>query len=95
MGWASGAMLAEEVWGIVSKYIPEEKRPRVAKQIIEAFRDEDWDAVDEAEALATAAGWYNEEEYDALCRDEPDEPDEPDERDCDGPESGGASLTPR
>jgi len=71
MGWAGGARLAEEVWDIVRGFIPKEKRTETAIRIIEAFRDEDWDTVDEAETLATDAGWYNEEEYakkcDALC----------------------------
>ena len=67
MGWASGACLAEEVWSLFRKYIPEEKRTVVAKQLIEAFRDEDWDTVDEAETLATDAKWYDQAEYDAIC----------------------------
>jgi len=73
MGWASGSELAESVWELFRKYVPEEERPRIAKQLIEAFRDHDWDTVDEAETLATDARWYNEEEYDALCIDDPKE----------------------
>lgn len=90
MGWASGSELAENVWLLVREYVPEGKRPRVAKQLIEAFRDHDWDTVDEAETLAADAWWFDEEAYDAICIT-----DDPDERDYDGPESGGASLTPR
>jgi hypothetical protein len=71
MGWASGSWLAEGVWKIIRKYIPENQRAKVAKQIIEAFRSHDWDTVDEAETLATDAHWWNEEEYDAICIDEP------------------------
>lgn len=71
MGWAGAVTLVEEVWDAVHKYIPKDEQPKVAKRIIEAFRDEDWDTVDEAETIATIAGWYNEEEYDALCVDEP------------------------
>ena len=67
MGWASGARLAEDVWRLFRKYVPEEERTVVAKQLIEAFRDEDWDTVDEAETLATDAKWYNKAEYDAIC----------------------------
>ena len=67
MGWAGGTRLAEDVWRLFRKYVPEEERTVVAKQLIEAFRDEDWDTVDEAETLATDAKWYNEAEYDAIC----------------------------
>jgi len=60
----------------------------MAKKIIEEFRDDDWDTVDEAETLATDAHWYNEEEYDAICID--DEVSEweveDDLRDCGGPD---------
>jgi len=70
MGWAGGAMLAEEIWDIVRGYIPKDRRPGVAKRIIEAFRAEDWDTVDEAETLATTAKWYNKKKYDALQMDD-------------------------
>jgi len=70
MGWASGAILAEAIWDAVCVYIPVDRRPGVAKRIIEAFRDEDWDTVDEAETIATVAGWYNEKKYDALQVDD-------------------------
>lgn len=69
MGWAN-SWLPEAIWKIVRPYIPEDKRTVIAKRIIEEFRGEDWDAVDEAETLATDAKWYNEEEYDAICLDD-------------------------
>lgn len=67
MGWASGTDLAEGIWLLIRKYIPEDERPQVAKGIIEEFRGHDWDTVDEAETLATDAHWYDEDEYDAIC----------------------------
>lgn len=101
MGWAGGARLAEEVWDIVRGFIPEEKRTDAAIRIIEAFRGEDWDTVDEAETLAADAGWYNEEEYakkyDALCAatnsatDDPDDFD-PDSEDAEYPDDGDPTL---
>lgn len=81
MGWGSGSWLADEVWGIIRPYVPEDERPVVAKKIIEAFRGQDWDTVDEAETLATDAHWYNEEEYDAICIDEPKDDSQADDGD--------------
>lgn len=66
MGWGSGSYLAEAVWKLIRPYIPEDERQVMAKRIIEAFRHEDWDTVDEAETLATDANWWDEEAYDAI-----------------------------
>lgn len=66
MGWASGSMLAEKVWKLFRKYVSEEERTIVAKQLIKAFQQEDWDTVEEAECLATDAEWFDEDEEDEL-----------------------------
>lgn len=91
MGWAGGAILAEEVWGFIRKYIPENERPQVAKQIIEAFRNKDWDTVDEAVTLATDAHWYSEKEYDAICVDTNPATDDPENDLC---EEGDPDVWP-
>ena len=99
MGWASGTELAEDVWKLFRKYVPEKERTVVAKQLIEAFRDADWDTVDEAETLATDAKWYNEDEYDAICvptnsaTDNPEEADPYDDDDTEYPDD--ENLTPK
>jgi len=88
MGWGN-SWLPEAVWKLVRPYIPENERPVMAKKIIEEFRGDDWDTVDEAETLATDAHWYNEEEYDAICidNDEVSEWEVKDNlRDCGGPD---------
>ena len=57
MGWASGSELAEEIWDIVKKYIPKNKKKKVAKQLVEAFEDRDCDTMCEAEELFKVAGY--------------------------------------
>lgn len=94
MGWASGSELAESVWLLIREYVPEEKRPRVAKQLIEAFRDHDWDTVDEAETLAADAWWFNEAEYDAICVD-PNDPEETDTEETDTEYPDDENPTPK
>ncbi len=49
MGWAGGSQLADEVWNIVSKYIPAKDRPAVAHALCAQFQNEDCDTMDECE----------------------------------------------
>ena len=60
MGWGSGSCLAEKVWQIVSPYLPEELKPKIAKRICEAFEDMDCDTLEEAEELYKTAKEYSE-----------------------------------
>lgn len=59
MGWAGGADLAEGVWRLFRKYVSGKDRRQVARQLIKEFQGHDWDTIDEAETLATDAGWYD------------------------------------
>lgn len=56
MGWASGSSLAADIWSLVRRHIPKEKRPRVAKNLIDLFESEDCDTMEEAEQLCRDAG---------------------------------------
>jgi hypothetical protein len=43
MGWASGSYLCDDVWTLVKRYIPEDKRKRLAGKLIDIFDDHDAD----------------------------------------------------
>ena len=46
MGWASGSHLAEDVWKIIKKFIPEDQKQTIAKKIYDKFCEgdaDDWD----------------------------------------------------
>jgi len=47
MGWASGSDLAEEIWKIVGKHIPEKKHQKVAEKLLKAFENMDCDTMQE------------------------------------------------
>lgn len=73
MGWASGSEIAENVWRVVRKYVPQEKRERVSNEIIDIFENEDADTMSEAETLWKDShrmdedadeGFEDDEEYD-------------------------------
>lgn len=55
MGWASGSELAEGIWDDIKDVIPEKKKKKVARKIIERFQDNDCDTMDECEELQEAA----------------------------------------
>lgn len=56
MGWASGSELAEEVWLVVRRHIPEgDQRTLAAREIIDIFEGADCDTIDEAETLCIDA----------------------------------------
>jgi hypothetical protein len=57
MGWASGSMLAEDVWEIVRPHVACGQRRKVARKIWEAFESMDCDTLDEAEQLQKDAGY--------------------------------------
>lgn len=66
MGWASGSILAENIWKLFRKYVPAQSRKRVAKRLVRIFEMEDCDTMDEAERLMKDAGlenrWEEEDE---------------------------------
>jgi hypothetical protein len=43
MGWSSGSQLADDVYELVSKYIPEEDKKKVAKKMYDLFCNHDAD----------------------------------------------------
>ena len=51
MGWSGGTGLAEDVWDLVRKYIPEEERQKIAKKIYDMFCDMDADGWEGTEQL--------------------------------------------
>jgi hypothetical protein len=55
MGWASGSILAEDIWSLVSKYIPKKDKKKIARKFIDLFEDQDCDTMDEAESLVKDA----------------------------------------
>lgn len=56
MGWASGSVLADEIWSIVRPLIPTRKRKEVAASIVGLFEDHDCDTLYEAELLVADSG---------------------------------------
>ena len=59
MGWASGSELAEDVWALMSPFIPPSKRKQLAIELIDLFEEHDCDTMDECEDLIKAAGLEN------------------------------------
>lgn len=59
MGWAGGSGMAADVWKLVRSHIPESKRKRIAKKLVDIFENEDCDTMDEAELLMKDAGLAN------------------------------------
>jgi hypothetical protein len=64
MGWGSGSVVADAVWDVVKKYIPEEDHEEVADQLIEVFEDEDCDTMMESTLWAIAGRSDEDEEED-------------------------------
>jgi hypothetical protein len=44
MGWCSGSYLADDIYNIVRKYIPKNKRKEIANKIYDMFCDQDADS---------------------------------------------------
>lgn len=59
MGWAAGSELAEGLWTLVRKHIPEDKRKAIAKKFVGKFENEDCDTMDECLVLMKDAGLEN------------------------------------
>lgn len=57
MGWASGSMLAAEIWDTVAPHVAGQHERDVARAIWDAFENNDCDTLDEAEELAAACGY--------------------------------------
>jgi hypothetical protein len=55
MGWANGSELAEGIWLEIRKYIPKDKKQKVARKLIDMFEDMDCDTINECETLLKAA----------------------------------------
>lgn len=47
MGWSSGGDIADSVWDIVNKYIPDSEKARVALKLIKVFEGYDCDVMQE------------------------------------------------
>jgi len=88
MGWAGGARLAGEVWGVIRDKLEPSDRQEVAQDIIACFRGEDADAgwEDEELLLADAGevedfsddeddGWFYEDDDDDFDDDDFDDED--------------------
>lgn len=43
MGWCNGSYLAEDIWQLIKEYLPEDKKPEIAKEIYNLFCDMDAD----------------------------------------------------
>ena len=56
MGWASGSILAIEVWDAVRPLIAKDKRKKAAGRIIDLFEHCDCDTIYEADKLVKDAG---------------------------------------
>lgn len=56
MGWASGSELAENLWGLVRKFVPKERRKNVAEKFIDEFENMDCDTIYECTELCNDAG---------------------------------------
>ena len=61
MGWASGHIMADEIWRDIKKYIPKKKQQEVAIKIIEVFNDNDCDTMQESELYLIA--FPDQDEY--------------------------------
>lgn len=57
MGWSSGSELAGNIWGLISNYIPEDKKKEVAKDLIQLFEYRDCDTLHECRDLMLDAGY--------------------------------------
>jgi len=78
MGWASGSSLAEEVWCLVRGFIPADKREKVAREVVDAFRDMDCDTMYEAETLMDDADLVEDDDLDDDDEEEYDDFDDDD-----------------
>lgn len=56
MGWGSGVDVAEDVWDLLKKYVPKNKRKEAARAVIEIFENHDCDTLQDSEELMLAAG---------------------------------------
>lgn len=65
MGWASGSILARELWAHLRPLIPPERRQEAARCVVELFRHRDCDTLFEAETLYADAGLTLEEDGEA------------------------------
>jgi len=59
MGWASGSILAEEIWDLLGPFVPARKRKELARELVELFEGHDCDTMDEAVDLMKDAGLEN------------------------------------
>ncbi len=64
MGWASGSILAEEIWDLFYEFVPKRRRQDVARELVELFEGHDCDTLQGAEELWRDAGLDEEEEDD-------------------------------
>ncbi len=59
MGWSGGSEMAEDIWNMFRKYVPEKSRKRCAKKLVDIFETQDCDTMDEAARLMKDAGLEN------------------------------------
>lgn len=43
MGWCSATEYVDSVWDSIKDYLPEDKKPEIARKIIKIFQAGDWD----------------------------------------------------
>lgn len=71
MGWASGSELFGVIIDQAIKFVPRDQRREFYKPIYEAFRDRDWDTVDEclddpefiAAVMDVEPNYFDDSEY--------------------------------
>lgn len=54
VGWASGSELADAVWKVVERFVPEEERRSVARRLIRTFERRDCDTMHESKLWRVA-----------------------------------------
>jgi hypothetical protein len=62
MGWTRGSEIANDVWEAVGKYVPDEHKRDVARELVDIFESHDCDTMDEAEALMKDAKLNREDD---------------------------------
>lgn len=82
MGWGSGSEIADNIWDIIKRHIPEHSKVEVATEILDEFESRDCDTMQETQLWdivmmrCPASMSKHEEDWDAFERHES-------EHDCD------------
>lgn len=57
MGWASGSEIADSVWDEFQKYIPNDKKGKVALELVGLFESNDCDTMQECSFVNEYLKW--------------------------------------